>query len=61
MDPDYIESVGESPAKTYDTLKESAPFDSFTRYNNMVAFGEPAKKVERVDGNGNEIPWEDWQ
>lgn len=61
LDPDYIESVGESPAKTYDTLKESAPFDSFTRYNNMVSFGEPAKKVERVDGSGNEIPWEDWQ
>lgn len=61
LDPMYIQSVADSPSKTYDYLKQNVPFDSFTRYNNDVEFGKPAKKVERVDANGNNLEWEDWQ
>lgn len=66
LDPAYIQSIGDGPENTYKYFKEQAKtdpvhFDSFSRYNNNVEFGQPAEKVERLDGNGNKLDWEDWQ
>ena len=61
LDPKYIKGIGTKPQEMYEYLKQIGGFDTYTRYDNNVAFGQPAKKVERVDGRGNKINWEDWQ
>ena len=61
LNPSYIQEIGIQPQETYDTLKKEGGFDTYSKYDNNVKFGQPAKKVERLDGNGNKINWEDWQ
>lgn len=61
LSPEYIQGIGSKPQATYDTLKKAGGFDSYSRYDNNVAFGQPAKKIERLDGSGNKIDWEEWQ
>lgn len=61
LSPNYIKSVGNAPSQTYESLKSQGGFDSYTKYDNNVPFGQPAKKIERVDGKGNSVKWEDWQ
>lgn len=61
LSPDYIKKIGTQPQTTYETLKKEGGFDTYSRYDNNVKFGEPAKKVERFDRRGNKIKWEDWQ
>lgn len=61
LNPSYIQEVGTQPQTTYETLKKEGGFDTYTKYDNNVKFGEPAKKVERLDGKGNKIDWEVWQ
>ena len=65
LDPGYIESVGNKPEQTYEYLKtfndNGIQFDSYSKYNNNVKFGEPAKKIEHLDKDKNSIAWEDWQ
>lgn len=65
LDPDYIASVGNKPAQTYEYLKtfndNGIQFDSYSKYNNNVKFGEPAKKLEHLDKDKNNVAWEDWQ
>ena len=65
LDPEYISSVGNKPEQTYEYLKtfndNGIQFDSYSKYNNNVKFGEAAKKIEHLDKNKNNIAWEDWQ
>lgn len=61
LSPDYIQKIGTQPQETYETLKKEGGFDTYSKYDNNVKFGQPAKKVERLDKNGNKLNWEDWQ
>jgi hypothetical protein len=61
LSPKYLQSVGTKPKETYEQLKKEQGFDTYSYYDNNVAFGEPAKKVEKLDKNGNKLEWEDWQ
>lgn len=64
LDPDYIASISDGPEKTYEAMKNlegDIQFDSFSKYDNDVPFGQPAKKIEKVDRKGNKLAWEDWQ
>lgn len=61
LSPDYIQKIGIQPQETYETLKKEGGFDTYSKYDNNVKFGQPAKKVERLDGKGNKINWEEWQ
>lgn len=61
LNPSYIQEIGIQPQETYETLKKEGGFDTYSKYDNNVKFGQPAKKVERLDGKGNKINWADWQ
>lgn len=61
LSPEYIKGIGNGPQTTYETLKSQGGFDSYSRYDNNVPFGQPARKIERLDGKGNKINWEEWQ
>lgn len=61
LSPSYLAEVGTKPQTTYELLKKQGSFDTYSRYDNNVKFGEPARKVERTDSKGNQINWEDWQ
>lgn len=61
LNPAYIQDIGTKPQETYEILKKEGGFDTYSKYDNNVKFGQPAKKIERLDKNGNKINWEDWQ
>jgi len=64
LSPDYIDSIGTKPQTTYEELKNGVDgihFDSFSRYNNNVKFGEPPEKIEHLDKNKKNVKWEDWR
>lgn len=61
LSPTYIESVGDKPEQTFELLKQEGGFDTYSDYDNNVPFGEPARKIERLDKNLKKIKWEDWQ
>lgn len=45
VDPDYVRSVGDSPASTYNALKSEA--DSYARYSNEVPRGSQPQLIEK--------------
>ena len=65
LDPAYLQSIGTKPDQTYQYLKEfdedGVHFDTFTKYNNDVPFGQPAKLLEHSGFGGAEVEKEDWR
>jgi len=63
ISPKYIKyAIGTKPGDVYGEMKKTRGlFSSFSHYNNDVKKGEQAKKVEHLNGNGEQEDWEDWR
>ena len=46
INPDYVRQVGDTPGKTYDTLKQQGKADGYTRIDNNGEIDEPKDLVE---------------
>lgn len=65
LDPEYLQSIGTKPSETYELLKDydndGIHFDTFTKYNNNVKFGQPAQLIEHKKFGGEDSEKEDWR
>ena len=65
LSPEYLRSIGDKPRQTYEYLQtydeDGVHFDTFTKYNNDVRFGQPAELLEHKAFGGKDIEKEEWR